>query len=50
VDSLDLEDTINARYWNVQPFRDKVNHTLRLSDIDAAEQSALFFAGDHGTM
>ncbi len=50
VDGLDLEDPTNARYWNDAAFRDKVSHTRRLGEVDAADYSAIFFAGGHGTM
>ncbi len=50
VDGLDLEDSTNARYWNDNAFRDAVRQTKRLQDVDAADYSAIFFAGGHGTM
>ena len=50
VDGLDLEDEINARYWNDPAFRAKLAATKKLSDLDPADYSAVFFSGGHGTM
>ena len=50
VDGLDLNDAINARYWNDTTFRNAVHQTQRLGDIDPSQHSAIFFAGGHGTM
>lgn len=50
VDGLDLDDPVNARYWNDPRFRAAVGHTLRLDEADAARYSAVFFAGGHGAM
>jgi len=50
VDGLDLSDAVNVRYWNDADFRNAVGHTKRLSDVDASDYSAIFFAGGHGTM
>ena len=50
VDGLDLEDKINARYWNNPEFRAKLSATKKLSDLNPADYSAVFFSGGHGTM
>jgi putative intracellular protease/amidase len=50
VDGLDLEDKINARYWNDPEFRSKLASTKKLSDLNPADYSAVFFSGGHGTM
>jgi putative intracellular protease/amidase len=50
VDGLDLEDKINARYWNNPEFRAKLSATKKLSDLNPADYSAIFFSGGHGTM
>lgn len=50
VDGLDLQDEINARYWNDSDFRAKLAATRKLSDLDPRDYSAVFFAGGHGTM
>ncbi|MFD1690594.1 type 1 glutamine amidotransferase domain-containing protein [Azotobacter chroococcum] len=50
VDGLNLDDTINARYWNDSAFRDAIRHTQRLGEVDPSKYSAIFFAGGHGAM
>lgn len=50
VDGLDLDDEINARYWNDAAFRDALRHTQRLGDIDTSKYAAVFYAGGHGAM
>lgn len=43
VDGLDLKDEINARYWNDPAFRAKLSATKKLSDLNPADYSAVFF-------
>ncbi len=50
VDGLDMDDQLNARYWNDDKFRAAIQQTQRLDDIDASRYSGIFFAGGHGTM
>lgn len=50
VDGLNLDDPVNARYWNDPRFRQAVRATQRLDDADPARYSAVFFAGGHGAM
>ncbi|WP_049621955.1 type 1 glutamine amidotransferase domain-containing protein [Frateuria defendens] len=50
VDGLNLDDAVNARYWNDAAFRDAIRHTRRLGDVDPSKYSAIFFAGGHGAM
>ncbi|MFT3802588.1 MAG: type 1 glutamine amidotransferase domain-containing protein [Burkholderiaceae bacterium] len=50
VDGLDLDDPINARYWNDPRFRQALRHTQRLDEVDSSGYSAIFFAGGHGAM
>ena len=50
VDGLDLNDEINARYWNNPEFRAKLAATKKLSGLDPGDYSAVFFSGGHGTM
>jgi putative intracellular protease/amidase len=50
VDGLDLNDPVNARYWQDPEFRAQVANTRRLSEVDPSKYSAIFFAGGHGAM
>lgn len=50
VDGLDLDDPVNARYWNDPEFRAKLAATKELSKLDPQDYSGVFFSGGHGTM
>ncbi|SDN03194.1 type 1 glutamine amidotransferase domain-containing protein [Ensifer sp. YR511] len=50
VDGLDLNDPINAHYWNDERFRNAIRKTPRLADVNAGRYAAIFFAGGHGAM
>lgn len=50
VDGLDLNDPVNARYWNDPHFRQALRETRPVSTVDPSRYAAVFFAGGHGTM
>lgn len=50
VDGLELEDPVNARYWNDKSFREKLSASKKLSEVDPADYAGVFFVGGHGTM
>ncbi len=50
VDGVELNDPVNARYWQDETFRSVIRTTQRLNDVDASRYSAIYFAGGHGTM
>lgn len=50
VDGVELDDKVNARFWNDASFRDAMKHTLKLGQVDPSRYSAIFFAGGHGAM
>ncbi|WP_172728989.1 type 1 glutamine amidotransferase domain-containing protein [Kluyvera cryocrescens] len=47
---VELEDPINAHYWNNSDFQQRLNHTPALADIDSSQYSAVMYVGGHGTM
>ena len=49
-DSLDLDDGVNAAFWNDPALRDAVEHTKRPSDVRAVDYAGIFFAGGHAAM
>lgn len=49
-EGVDLDDPINAAFWNNAIYRGKIDHTLRPKAIHPEEYEALFFAGGHGAM
>ena len=48
VDGLDLNDEVNARYWNNAEFRAKLAATKKLSEVDPQDYVGVFFSGGHG--
>ena len=50
VDGLDLDDPVNARYWNDPAFRAKLSATRKLADVDPTDYAGVYFSGGHGTM
>jgi putative intracellular protease/amidase len=50
VDGLDLDDPVNARYWNDPAFRAKLSATKKLADVNPADYAGVYFSGGHGTM
>ena len=50
VDGLDLDDPINARFWNNTELRSATQTTLAPAQVDARAYAAIFYAGGHATM
>jgi putative intracellular protease/amidase len=50
VDGLDLDDPVNARYWNDPAFRAKLSATKKLADVNPTDYAGVYFSGGHGTM
>lgn len=50
VDGFNLEDPINKKFWDNSKYRNKIENTLRPSEIKTEEYSAIIYAGGHGTM
>lgn len=50
VDGFDLEDKVNAAFWNNEQERYKVEHTKKPADINPADYVAIHYAGGHGAM
>lgn len=50
VDGLDLDDPVNARYWNDPAFRAKLSATKSLADVNPTDYAGVYFSGGHGTM
>lgn len=49
-DSLDLDDGVNAAFWNNAKLRNAAEHTKRPSDVRADDYAGIFFAGGHAAM
>jgi putative intracellular protease/amidase len=50
VDGFNLDDAINKKFWKNEKVRTKIENTLKPSEINANEYSAIYYAGGHGTM
>jgi putative intracellular protease/amidase len=50
VDGFNLNDATNKAFWEDKVYRSKVENTLRPSDVDPSEYTAIYYAGGHGTM
>ena len=50
VDGLDLEDPVNAEFWNNASLRGATETTLAPPQVDADAYAAIFYAGGHATM
>ncbi|WP_284653266.1 DJ-1/PfpI family protein [Flavobacterium terrisoli] len=50
VDGFNLGDPVNKKFWNDATYRNKVENTLKPSDINPNDYAAIHYAGGHGTM
>ena len=48
--SLDCSDVSNNRFMNDPELLNEIAHTLAISELDAEEYDAIYFAGGHGAM
>ncbi|PIE78360.1 MAG: type 1 glutamine amidotransferase domain-containing protein [Candidatus Delongbacteria bacterium] len=47
---LDMDDPINKKFWNNAIYRNKVENTLKPSEVNPKDYVAIHYAGGHGTM
>ena len=50
VDGLNLNDETNKSFWENPTYRQKVENTMKPSEVNLTEYIAIFYAGGHGTM
>lgn len=50
LDGVKMDDPINATWMNDEEFLEKIEKTLRPSQVKPQDYAAIFFAGGHGTM
>ncbi len=50
VDGFDLDDPVNALFWNDPAYRARIENTKKPSEIDPKDYGAIYYAGGHGTM
>jgi putative intracellular protease/amidase len=49
-DSFDLDDGVNAAFWNSPKLRSALENTRSPSEVRAEDYAAIYFAGGHGAM
>jgi putative intracellular protease/amidase len=50
IDGFDLKDEVNKEFWENEVYRKKIENTLKPSEINSDNYTAIFYAGGHGTM
>lgn len=50
VDGFNLEDPTNKTFWENKEYKVKIDNSLKPSEVQTEDYSAIFFAGGHGTM
>lgn len=50
VDGLDLSDPVNKLFWDDKTYHDKIDHSLKPSEVNPKDYVAIYYAGGHGAM
>ena len=50
VDGFDLKDPVNREFWENKEYKNKIDHSLKPSEINPGDYSTIFYAGGHGAM
>jgi Putative intracellular protease/amidase len=50
VDAFNLNDPVNKEFWENSEYNKKINNSMKPSDVNPSEYSAIYYAGGHGTM
>lgn len=50
VDGFDLKDPENKEFWEDAYYHNKITHSLKPSEVNAADYVAIHFAGGHGAV
>ncbi len=50
VDGFDLNDKVNAEFWNDKVYHHKVENTKKPAEVNPADYAAIYYAGGHGAM
>jgi len=50
VDGFDLEDKVNKKFWEDKKYHTKIENTMKPSEVNPNEYTAIFYAGGHGAM
>ncbi|MDR2235511.1 MAG: type 1 glutamine amidotransferase domain-containing protein [Chryseobacterium sp.] len=50
VDGFDLKDPVNKEFWENKEYKNKIDHSLKPSQVDPVNYSTIYYAGGHGAM
>ncbi|HEU4496562.1 MAG TPA: type 1 glutamine amidotransferase domain-containing protein [Flavobacterium sp.] len=50
VDGLDLNDPANKMFWEDETYRNKIEHSMKPSEVNPGDYAAIYYAGGHGAM
>lgn len=50
VDGFDLSDPINKKFWDDAVYHNKINHSMKPSEVNPKDYVAIYYAGGHGAM
>ncbi|RKS97365.1 putative intracellular protease/amidase [Chryseobacterium defluvii] len=50
VDGFDLSDPVNKEFWENKEYKNKIDNSLKPSQVNPSDYSAIFYAGGHGAM
>lgn len=50
VDGFDLNDPINKQFWDDAVYHNKINNSMKPSEVNPKEYVAIYYAGGHGAM
>ncbi len=50
VDGFNMDDPINKKFWDNEVYRNKIENTMKPSDVNPKDYVAIHYAGGHGTM
>ncbi|HEX2934706.1 MAG TPA: type 1 glutamine amidotransferase domain-containing protein [Bacteroidales bacterium] len=49
-EGLDFSDPVNKAFWDNETYHNKIQHTLKPSEVKPEDYAAIYYAGGHGTM
>lgn len=50
VDGFNMDDPINKKFWENEIYREKIENTMKPSEVNPKDYAAIHYAGGHGTM
>jgi len=50
VDGVDLNDSINKKFWEDEYYHNKISNSMKPSQVKSGDYKAVYYAGGHGAM